>query len=123
MYSLSIDLLRGTLTSRQTQGELRKRTALRHLILCVTGIHTLTFVRGIPPNEEEGITMRALWNMKAVTFDAAPGSQITDCIREAISFSELNGWHDHGESDLDPHFWLDPLRMADVAGVLGRLAQ
>lgn len=42
--------------------------------------------------------MRALWNMKAVTFDAAPGSQITDCIREAISFSELNGWHDHGEN-------------------------
>ena len=42
--------------------------------------------------------MRALWNMKAVTFDATPGSHITDCIREAISFSKLNGWHDHGEN-------------------------
>lgn len=42
--------------------------------------------------------MRDLWNMKAVTFDAAPGSQITHCIREAISFSKLNGWHDHGEN-------------------------
>lgn len=42
--------------------------------------------------------MRALWNMKAVTFGVAPGSRITDCIREAISFSELNGPHDHGEN-------------------------
>lgn len=49
-------------------------------------------------NEEEGITMRDLWNMKAVTFDAAPGSEIGACIREAIDFSRLNGWHDHGEN-------------------------
>lgn len=42
--------------------------------------------------------MRYLWNMKAVTFDAAPGSTIYICIREAISFSELNGWHEYGEN-------------------------
>ena len=42
--------------------------------------------------------MRDLCNMKAVTFEAAPGSTIDSCIREAISFSELNGRHDHGEN-------------------------
>lgn len=41
--------------------------------------------------------MRNLWNMKAVTFDPTPGSRINACIQEAIDFSRLNGWHDHGE--------------------------
>ncbi len=41
--------------------------------------------------------MRNLWNMKAATFDAAPGSTINTCIQEAIDFSRLNGWHDHAE--------------------------
>lgn len=42
--------------------------------------------------------MRNLRTIEAITFEAAAGSRIMDCIHEAIRFSKRNGWHDFGEN-------------------------
>lgn len=64
------------------------------------------------PNEEEGITMRALWNMKAVTFEAAAGSYLIDCIHEAIRFLVRNGRHNHDENGMLVSFMFNDVKVS-----------
>lgn len=59
------------MTNRQTQGELRKRSAFWHLILCVIGIHTLaTLVASRVKDVERVIVMI---KFKEIVLDVVAG--------------------------------------------------
>ncbi len=51
----------------------------------------------------------------------APGLEVVDC-RQGVELVPMEDHHadDHGHGPLDPHIWLDPVRMKTVAGTTAR---
>ncbi len=75
----------------------------------------VVYLGGFQPAVDDAVST----NAGGETLDAADVVEL----QPAGEHTEDDG-HDHEESDLDPHFWLDPLRMADLGdGVADRLAE
>lgn len=78
----------------------------------VAGAGLVVYESGFQPAVDEAVKQ----NAKGATLDAA---DVID-LREIGEDTEAHESHDdeHGHGDHDPHFWLDPLLMADLADAL-----
>lgn len=60
------------------------------------------------------------WLEKLVKLGGKSGDLIVDCSK-AVKNRVKGSGHNHGDGGVNPHYWLDPSIMADVADMLGRL--
>lgn len=88
----------------------------------------VVFEKGLQASVDDAVEQRSA---EAATYDVVPTAKLQDVGHDGHDHGgedshEGHEGHDHAEGelgDLDPHFWVDPARMADVADELAdRLA-
>lgn len=76
----------------------------------ISAADLVVFERGFQPAVDDAVEQ----NAKGVTLDAADVVDLVAADESAEEHDEHAGEEEHGHDDVDPHFWQDPLRVADL---------
>lgn len=77
----------------------------------IAGAKLVIYEKGLQPAVDEAVDQ----NAKDAGFDVATAAKLENTGAEFEEHEEGEEGEEHaGESELDPHFWLDPVRYADV---------